>query len=231
MKKCWHDLRDTDGLISLKEFFSYPLDSRIWVSEVYKKKLYADPNIFGVSHLLASRPDLAEQARILLRGNEMGKKGAPIFGVPFSKALDLVSQAHVGALLRSVYKTDKAIGLSQLGIYATLVAHVRRTKDHIQIEAWQTSESMSETFYLHGFIDTESNFFTHFDGATMTHEDAEKKRIFEQGRKEKGICYQKWFRLDGNISQMDAVALARAFLPLEDLLVEYTQHIDDTGHA
>lgn len=231
MPEITNNLRDKDGLIPLTILEPDLVNPHVWRLKTSGVKLYVDPQVFGVARLLASRPDLAAQAKIMLREDEIRMKRAPIFGIPFSKALDMTAQAHVGKIVKSIYKTEKSIGLSDLGTCATLVTHVQRTDDHIQIEAWQITELMSETFYLHGLIDARSKFFTHFDGATMMHGEAEKGALFESGRKVKGTDYQKWFRLDGRISQTDAVALARAYLPLEDLLVEYTQHTEDTAIA
>lgn len=231
MPEITNNLRDKDGLIPLTTLEPDRHNPRVWSLKTSGVKLYVDPQALSVARLLASRPDLAAQARIMFREDEIHLKRARIFGIPFTKALEMTTQAHVGKIVKSIYKTEKSIGLSALGTCATLVTHVQRTDDHVQIEAWQITEFISETFYLHGLIDARSKFFTHFDGATMMCGEAEKGALFESGRKVKGTGYQKWFRLDGTISQTDAVTLARAYLPLEDLLAEYTQHTEETAIA
>ena len=55
----------------------------------------------------------------------------------------------------------------------------------------------------------------------MYHDRDAKVQLFNRGTKAKGYGKKKDFRLDGEMGVADVRALARAFLPLEDLATEY----------
>ena len=117
---------------------------------------------------------------------------------------------------------------ARIGIVATLVAHLSRrdTPDEVllSLEAWEIMSLDAETFYIHGLFSIDKGYFIHLDGATMYHNDLDKRLLFRQGKKVKGYNYSKHFRLDGVLSVNTVKDLARAFLPLEDLTTEYIFH-------
>jgi hypothetical protein len=187
------------------------------------QQVFANPNAFGVVDLVVPRSDLVLLTKIMLEEEQTGLKRLPIFGVHFDKGLEKAANAKSGTLLKSMYKTIQPDGTLDYGTCATLVTHIQRASTYIQIEAWQVAEPESETFYLHGMLDVTFQTFSHLDGATMRHNEQDVQTLFQQGSKVKGSDYQKWFRLDGHISRTDAIAVAKAYFPVEALLVEYLE--------
>lgn len=214
-------LRDDDGLVSMQQVTLNPTKPRELTLKTTNQKVFVAPHAFGVVDFVSPRADLVPITKLMLHENELGLKRMPIFGVHFDKGLEKAADAKPGMLLKSMYKAAQPDGTLEFGTCATLVTHIQRATDHIQIEAWQFLEPDLETFYLHGLLDPALGSFRHLDGATMRHDKQDAETLFQHGMKMKGINYQKWFRLDGSIARDDAVAIAKAYFPLEALLVEY----------
>ena len=217
------DLRDDDKLVSLQHVVLNSAHPREMYLKTTGQPVFISPIAFGVADLIVPRSDLAPLARLMLLEHQEGLKRLPIFGVPLEKGLAYAANATPGTRLKSMFKATQPDGSLNYGTCATLVTHIQRASQCIQIEAWQIVEPDSETFYLHGLLNLDLKSFSHLDGATMHHDKDAAETLFEQGTKMKGLNYQKWFRLDGAISMTDALALARAYFPLESLVIEYVE--------
>ncbi|OIQ99433.1 hypothetical protein GALL_185300 [mine drainage metagenome] len=215
------ELRDEDGLISLNEIDIDPLWHRNLFLKRTGQQVYLEPRVYGVADIVLQRPDLSSITKLRLNPDRRGLKGAPVFGVPFRVGFAKASSAHPGYILKSMYKLIDEQSFRKYGYCATLVAHVQKSSEYIQIETWQFTEAFPETFYIHGITIGGSGPFKHLDGATMNHTPADFESLFTNGTKVKGDSYAKHFRLDGVIEMPDAIALAEAYLPGEQLNAEY----------
>lgn len=216
-------LRDTDGLVALRDVeVGLMLDRSIFLKAT-KQQVYIDPYAFAVADLVIPRSDLSQIAKLRLTETKTGLKKLPVFGVSFEIAMEKAYQARPGAFLKSMYKAENSDGSLDYGTCATLVTHIQRATDFIQIEAWQIESPGEVTYYVHGLIDPSSRNFTHLDGATMFHDSLGARALFDEGVKIKGQSYKKMFRLDGVIARGDAIKIACAYFPLESLTMEYLE--------
>jgi hypothetical protein len=216
-------LKDTDGLIALRDVDVRLMQDRSIFLKSTKQQVYIDPYAFPVADLVIPRSDLSRIAKLRLTETKTGLKKLPVFGVSFEIALRKAYQSHPGALLKSMYKAENSDGSLDYGICATLVTHIQRAPHFIQIEAWQIETPGDVTYYVHGLIDPSSGNFTHLDGATMFHDGPSARSLFDEGVKIKGQSYRKMFRLDGVIERGDAIKIACAYFPLESLTMEYLE--------
>ncbi|MBT0652611.1 hypothetical protein [Geomobilimonas luticola] len=214
-------LQDDDGLISLQNVDFDPIWPRKLFLKTNHQQVYIEPNAFGVADIILNRPDLISIAKLQLHESDLGMKGVPIFGLSFDLAVEKAKQARPRFLLKSMFKLIDPDKFHEYGLCATLVVHIRKDPEYIQIEAWQFIGAYSITYYLHGLLDSSCETFNHLDGATMIHEEDDARMLFENGIKMKGSYYQKRFRLDGVIDTKDALTLASAYLPNEQLNAEY----------
>lgn len=215
------DLQDDDGLVSVSDLTVDPTNPRNLFLKRSGHRVYLEPRVFGVANIVLARPDLSAMAKLRLSPDNTGLKGAPVFGATFQDALAKLESVRSGVVLKSMYKVLDEHAFSDYGRCATLVAHLQKKSDYIQIETWQYIQEDSVTSYLHGTKESPSGPFTHLDGATISHTAAELESIFHRGAKVKGGGYSKQFRLDGKIDLSDIIILASAFLPNEKLAIEY----------
>src|SRR5262249_32892155 len=95
------------------------------------------------------------------------------------------------------------------------------------VESWEWIGQGIEVFYAHMILAPDANTVYHLDGAVVKFEsDCEIASIFQTGNKHKGCEYEKYFRLDGEISFENAIELIRAFFPVEELIDEYFEYLD-----
>ncbi len=215
------ELQDADGLISLRDIEVDPSSPRNLFLRTNHQPVYIDPFVFGVAEFIFARSELFNNARLRLHEKPIGRKMGRIFGPSFAIAMKKVQEAPTGCLIKSMYKLVDPVIFNENGQCATLVVHIKKTLEHLQIEAWQTVEADPVTYYLHGMRDNSSDVFWHIDGATMIHNSADAQALFEGGQKVKGCGYQKFFRIDGAINVENVLGLASAYLPSEELSAEY----------
>lgn len=196
------------------------------------REVYVEPRVQGVTEYLRPRPHLWDIAQIELHLQSVSLRGAPIFGVPFDIALDLLSRDHPAQfIVKSMYQRLDSEHLSAInaGVIGTLVVHLSRPRqndDLITLEAWEVMNiDGAETFYIHGQFSANDHCWKHLDGATIYHDEIEKATLLQHGRKVKGSGYKKRFRLDGEFDTEDVRNIVRAFVPLDDLPEEYLQAI------
>jgi len=210
--------------IGMQLHFFYSRELRI---KATNQRVFVDPNARGVLDIIDKRRHLLPLTKLMLHEIEWRMKGAGIFGVPFDKGIELAAKARPGLLLKTMHKAIPPGDDFNYGSCATLVTHIQRATDYIQIEAWQFVGSGSQTYYLHGKLDPCGSKFTHLDGATMEHNESDAQTLFQYGTKVKGTNYQKWFRLDGTFDKDDALAIAREYCPVQSLMTEYLEQYSE----
>jgi hypothetical protein len=216
-------LRDDDGLVPMEHIEMHFFYSRELHIKTTSQKVFVDPNARAVLDVIAQRRHLLPLTRLMLHEEEYGRKGVGIFGMPFGKGIELAAKAQPGLLLKTMHKTISPSEDFNYGVCATLVSHIQRLSDYIQLEAWQFIGPNTPTYYLHGMLDSSGSRFTHLDGATMIHSESDAETLFQHGTKVKGADYQKWFRLDGVFDKEDALAIANVYYPVQSLLTEYME--------
>jgi hypothetical protein len=181
-------------------------------------EVFPFPEADFVTHALVERPDLWKQAALRVKHHPSISGSAPVFGVPFRRALDLaMKDGHTKAkyFLPESYRE---------GRYKSLLLHIRRVDDIrgrlLQVEAWQYSPGSDSAHYLHALSSDFATQVVHFDGAAIQYSGEDLDTLLLESRKVKGTAYTKYFRLDGAFDVGDMHTLAVAFLPGEQLYNE-----------
>lgn len=151
---------------------------------------------------------------------KISKLRAPIFGVPFNKALNLVIKE---GLIKSRFYLSNSDELKNNAVIADLLVHSAFNKKEIKYELqfWQMLDKDNQVFYVHSILNFYTKTVEHLDGAIILFTDEQRNLLFEKGKKIKGYYYQKYFRLDANIAIDLAIEIIRKFFPIEELANEY----------
>ncbi len=171
-----------------------------------------------VVNALVRRPDLWSQAAIRLTYHPSIWGSAPLFGVPFPRAVEIaIKEGHT----KSKYYIPEP---HREGGYESLLLHLREVDDKrgklLQLEAWQHKPGSKLAYYLHGMSPDFVSQVVHLDGAMIQYSDCDLDTLLLETKKIKGTSYQKYFRLDGQFSITDMHTLATAFLPGQQLYNE-----------
>lgn len=185
---------------------------------------YPDVEVFPVPEsdfvagVLVGRPDLWSQAAIRLTYHPTIWGSAPLFGVPFRRAIEVAVKA--GHTKSKYYLPETHLE----GGYESLLVHLRKVEDKrgklLQLEAWQYRPGNEFAHYLHAMSPDFESQIVHLDGATIRYSGRDLDTLLLETKKVKGTHYEKFFRLDGQFSIDDMHTLAMAFLPGEQLYNE-----------
>ena len=181
------------------------------------------PEIIGVLELIVPNQQLWTVARIRVLPTEWRQKRLPIFGPSFRKA---ISVAVAKGFAKSRFALTDPARLAGKGLVADLIVHLTRIVEHkgsstLQVEAWEPVGRDGEVFYVHGMFSEETLTFTHLDGAIIWFAVNDIDRLVNEGRKLKGLKYEKQFRFDGHVAADVAFGVVRSFLPVSELVDEY----------
>lgn len=181
-------------------------------------EVFPVPEADFVLDILVRRPDLWDQAAIRVTYHPSIWGSAPLFGVPFRRAVEMAVKA--GHAKSKYYLPEVHLD----GGYESLLLHLRKVDDTrgklLQLEAWQYKPGSEFAHYLHAMSPDFESQIVHLDGATIRYSDRDLDTLLLETKKVKGTHYQKFFRLDGQISIDDMHTLATAFLPGEQLYNE-----------
>lgn len=171
-----------------------------------------------VTDALVERPDLWSKAALRVTHHPSIWGSAPVFGVPFRRALDLaVKEGHT----KSKYFLPESY---RDGRYESLLLHIRTVDDVrgrlLQVEAWQYRPGSDCAYYLHALSSDFAEQVVHFDGAKIQYTGRDLDTLLLDTKKVKGTSYRKYFRLDGAFDIEDMHTLAVAFLPGKQLYNE-----------
>ncbi len=176
----------------------------------------------AVAELLQARPDLWALASLRLRPSRSIVGRAPVFGVPFSRA---VQHAMREKLSRAVFSVP-AINDQTGALNSQLFVRVTRLKEsngpHLGFEAWEWVGTGVEVSYAHMILTQDASIARHIDGAGIEFSaDSDIQTIFTSAKKRKGVGYTKYFRLDGEVAMRDAIELVQRFFQVKELVGEY----------
>ncbi len=153
------------------------------------------------------------------RGFGKSRSAAPIIGVPFTYGLEKVINGSRNE--KSMFYIDDQDLVSK-GIEGTLIANYNGQKEEIDFQLWEILPFDLSTYYIHGIYNRDSKVFTHFDGALIDIcNESKEKMKWEYHIPNKTFAYKKLFRLDGIITDKDAMNMMSHYLPLEELNREY----------
>ena len=177
----------------------------------------------GPATLLLKNPELWSKVAIRVQSGRSVVARAPSRGVPFGDALEMVLREgeHTSAFWVPNQERDE--------LYSTLLARLKRKRGEngpeLVLEVWQWIGAGVEVDYGHAILSDDSARVVHLDGALVSFSCEEDARtLFWKGVKRKGVSYEKYFRVDAELGVQDAVALLRAFFPIEELVGEYFEH-------
>ena len=95
----------------------------------------------------------------------------------------------------------------------------------VVVESWEWIGEGVEIDYAHMIATPDCDSVVHLDGAIVSFESECKiSTIFATGEKHKGHKYEKYFRLDGRLTFLQAIELIRAFFQIKELVDEYFEH-------
>ena len=171
-----------------------------------------------VANALVDRPALWRQAALRVTYHPSIWGSAPVFGVPFRRAVEIATKA--GHIKSKYFLPDT----QRHGQCESLLLHLRSVDDIrgrlLQLEAWQYLPGQDCAHYLHAMSADFLMNVVHLDGATIRYADLDLDTLLLNTKKVKGTDYTKYFRLDGIVGLDDMHALAVAFLPGEQLYNE-----------
>lgn len=217
-------IRTEDDLIPASEI-TVQSDGSLFLKSDVRVRIYADWRIGRVLEYLLTQPSLWECSAIRVEPSDHIAGRAPIFGVPFRRAIEI---ALSEGLTKSVFWIPKA-GQAENVLYSQLLVRVAKRKESngnlIMVESWEWIGEGIEVIYAHMILTPDASRVIHLDGAVIAFEsDCEVTSIFQTGNKRKGCKYEKYFRLDGEIKIENAFQLIRSFFPVEELVDEYFEY-------
>ena len=207
---------DTDGLIKSNLIEKFVSDI---VIEIENKWIFPNRLIQNVINYIRSYPDLLQISKFSFTGNRISSSRVTSFGLTFQQALRKLNKQGIE---RARLYCEKKQDFTDEGVVAEMLVNTTKNKDGtVSIEAWQGIKEENEVFYLHGIMNSKTEFFIHFDGAIIGFSIEDKKQLFRENKKIKGGTYKKLFRLDGEISSSHVFEIANKFFPLDKLIDEY----------
>jgi hypothetical protein len=180
--------------------------------------LFPAPFNLMTANYLASHASLWELAALRVTYYSPICGSAPIFGVPFRKAVNI---ALSKGLMRSKFYFPKRM---ENGHYETLLMQLDKTNDSsgelLQLQTWQYTPGTRHAHYLHALSHDFKTHVCHLDGAMIEFSDEDLELFLQKSRKVKGDSYEKFFRLDGMIEVEHMHNLAKTFFMTDDLYDE-----------
>lgn len=183
-----------------------------------KIPLFPAPVNLMTANYLASHSSLWNQAALRVTYYSPICGSAPVFGVPFRKAVNL---ALSKGQMRSKFYFPERI---ENGHHETLLMQLDKTNDArgelLQLQTWQYTPGARRAHYLHALSHDFKTHVCHLDGAVIEFSEEDLDLFLQKSRKVKGDKYEKFFRLDGMIEIEHMHNLAKAFFMTEDLYDE-----------
>jgi len=188
--------------------------------------LFPAPFNLMTANYLASHASLWEQAALRVTYYSPICGSAPVFGVPFRKAVNI---ALSKGQMRSKFYFPERI---ENGHHETLLMQLDKTSDArgelLQLQTWQYTPGARRAHYLHALSHDFKAHVCHLDGAVIEFSDEDLDLFLRKSRKVKGEKYEKFFRLDGMIEIEHMHNLAKTFFGTEDLYDEAFE-VSDLG--
>jgi hypothetical protein len=176
----------------------------------------------AVAAFLQDRPDLWRLASLRVQPSRSIVGRAPVFGVPFSRAVQHAMRDRLSKAVFYIPTTpDQADALA-----SQLLVRITRIKEsngpYLGLEAWEWIGAGVEVNYAHMILTQDGAFARHIDGANIKFSaESDIQAIFASAEKRKGVVYAKYFRLDGEIVVRDAIELVQHFFQVKELVGEY----------
>ncbi|MBW3538823.1 MAG: hypothetical protein KY476_00995 [Planctomycetes bacterium] len=210
-----------DGLVPTSEIVLTPNGN--W----YLKRDKAIPvvphwRVEPIAALLQARPDLWPLASLRVRPESSLVGRAPVFGVPFARAVEHAMQNN---LSEARYWGPPSLNQWN-AIHSELWVRIDRLKESegpsLGLKAWEWVGEGVEINYAHMILTQDGGSARHLDGANIEYSaEADVREIFARREKRKGVAYSKYFRLDGDIAVGDAIEIVRHFFLVKELVCEY----------
>jgi len=148
---------------------------------------------------------------------------APVYGVPFRKALDIVLREGVHISTFQIPKQNID------AYYSTLVVRLSRqqgqTGAELQLDAWQWIGKDVYVDYVHAILTDDATQVVHLDGALMSFScESDIESFLWNNKKHKCAHKEKYFRVDAALPLDEAVLLIRAFFSVEEMADEYFEY-------
>ena len=169
--------------------------------------------------------NLSNITRVKATKHRISHRGeAPIIARNFEPLLRDVIKYRTKCKAR--YYSEKYYRDESKGVYADLVVLAKMKKEgQLQIELWQLLNKCDKAFYVHGYIDTETMKFIHFDIAMHYADMNEFSKIIHGKSKMDSIIKDKLLRLDdvNGIDNEYIFDIIKMFFPMDDLVEEFIE--------
>jgi hypothetical protein len=177
----------------------------------------------GPAKLLLNSPDLWKYSAIRVQSGRPTVSKAPVYGVPFRKALDIVLREGVHISTFQIPKKNID------AYYSTLVVRLSRqqgqTGAELQLDAWQWIGKDVYVDYVHAILTDDATQVVHLDGALMSFScESDIESFLWNNKKHKCAHKEKYFRVDAALPLDEAVLLIRAFFSVEEMADEYFEY-------
>lgn len=176
----------------------------------------------GPAKLLLNSPDLWQYSAIRVQSGRLTVSRAPVYGVPFRKAVDIVlrEKFHMSTFWLPNQDPDAAF-------YSTLVVRLTRqvgqNRVKLHLDEWQWIGRDVYVDYVHAILSDDATQVVHLDGALMSFScESDIESFLWNNKKDKCANKEKYFRVDAaELTLDDAVLLIRAFFCIEEMVDEY----------
>jgi hypothetical protein len=208
-----------DGLLPCEHIH---IDNQLGRNKIFLREtmtpLFPLPSNIVAFNYLCSNLSLWSKASLKVSSSFSISGSAPIFSVPFDKAVKIALQE--GAFKSKYYYPERV----ENGRHETLLIHLSRSSEiegrKLQLQAWQYTPGKSKVYYLHALSDDFQSYISHLDGAMINFSQEELDVFIGGADKVKGSNYEKLFRLDGEIEIKHMHGLAKSFFATEELYNE-----------
>jgi hypothetical protein len=211
-----------DGLLPTREIISK--EGGLWLRCNEQVRIWPHWRSEAVTNLLLNNfPEIWKMAAIRVQFAKSIVARAPVYGVPFHRAVEIVLHEgeHKSCFWVQNQKPDN--------LYSTLRTRLRSQTGQkgreLVFEAWQWIGNGIEVDYAHAVLSGDASEVFHLDNALVifsTEEDIHSLIYSDSSRK--SVSYEKYFRVDAEIPLETSIELMRTFFPIEELVDEYFIH-------
>jgi hypothetical protein len=211
---------DKDGLVRC-EYLTRETAKNTFTLRTHKGRgvvVVASSYAQSVASYISVRQYLWEVAAIRVLSGPRISSRAPMFGVPFRRAVEIALQN--GLTKCEFYLPERKDDV----YYASLLFHVDKRKESngsvLVLQVWQYCPGLPEVFYIHAESSNFEGTVSHLDGAIIHFPPEEIETLFKSGDKLKSLQYEKQFRLNGEIPMEDMLNIVSEYFPVKELVDE-----------
>ncbi len=200
---------------------------KYYVYEFEKYLVAIDRKVNKIVDILKKRPEIWDNSKFRVCPIGESIKGEVLAcGVNFKTAIENSLKQNIAKA--HYYLEEKHENWSMQADMLVIIAKEKEDEkkkgiERLQIEIWQAlGETTNELFFIHGYFYPSEKVFDHLDGAVIQVDNETISEIFSKKRKIKEGDKQKYFQIDTVIDYETAFNLIENFMPISELVDEFT---------